>query len=340
MFLETQVTHRLEESSPDEWDALSRGRPFSSHNWYVFGERVMADCHPTIITVYKCGTAVARATFWLVRNEPLPLPSPLRRIFSAYLHYRPLFICRSPLAYAPGMALPEPPLQAPAIEAIIGVARDEVKRQGGSFLVFDFIPAGLVPCWPQGFTCYSFPNPGTVMELQWDSFEAYLASRNGRKRYHYNRTLREAEKLELRLERLEHVPDLDLAVDLVRRVEARHRTAANPWLRGMLGNIDLVEGTWLEASIGKRLAGCGLVMYDRDSQLLGPVGIDEKSPVIYSRLLYASLQDAFRPGIHTLHWGSGAYEFKRRLGFRLETNDQVHFQAIGRLPRTLARLIG
>src|SRR5512133_3272856 len=97
------TTHHIEEIGQANWDALSAPQPFASYRWYRFGERVLADTLPVYISLSRRGETLARASFWLVRNEPLPLvPGPFREAFHLFLRFKPLLICRAPLADASG----------------------------------------------------------------------------------------------------------------------------------------------------------------------------------------------------------------------------------------------
>jgi hypothetical protein len=326
MEFEIQITHSVEEIEKAEWNSLSNDLPFSSHAWYKFGERAMSGCPPTYLTVYKCSQPIARATFWLVPDEPLPVPRPARPLLQAYIRRRPLFICRSPLSNSSGLALPESPLRESSLAAIIHAAHAEFKAQKGSLLLFDFIPGNCTHDWPPGYVPVAVSDPGMVMHLQENSFEAYLAAGNKKDRQHYRRSLRQAEGLGIRVTRRNHVTNTQEALLLIRNVEKKHGASPNPWIEGMFENLHLVESTWLEARQDGRLVGCGLLLYDQDAQLAAALGLADDVPYAYFQLVYASLQEAFSRQVRTLCWGSGAYEVKRRLGFSPETTNHAIVQ--------------
>ena len=99
----------------------------------------MADCRPIYIILTLGNRPIARGTFWVVRNEPLPV-SPLVRMWLApSLRRRPLLICRSPLSNSSGLILPEGPWQESALKMIAQAASKELRKLDGSFLIFDYL---------------------------------------------------------------------------------------------------------------------------------------------------------------------------------------------------------
>ena len=81
---EVKTFYRISDIDALAWDQLSGQSPFQSYHWFTFGERVMSDCPPVYLLVYANNLLIARAAFWLVRNEPLPkMPAPVRLLVRA-----------------------------------------------------------------------------------------------------------------------------------------------------------------------------------------------------------------------------------------------------------------
>ena len=341
-----RVLHGISNINQNDWDRLSGERPFQSYRWYQYGEQVMSDCQPTYILLYHDDELAARASLWMVRNEPLPLPPGLiRNIIQSTLNHWPLLICRSPLSFLSGLILPESQLRDLALREICRVARDELRSQHGSFLVFDFMEtkdkehAG----WPREFTFISVSDPGTVMHNRWNDLEAYLASGNKKDRQHYKRSTREVQALGIKILSVEKISDVQEALELIRLVEKRHGSPPNPWAKAMLENLEMVNGACIEARIDEKLVGCGLIFEDNRTQLTATLGLADNVPFVYFQLIYASLQDAFTRNVRFLRWGSGAYDVKRRLGFELETNNNTFFMSaypfVNFIVRNFARML-
>ena len=125
---------------------------------------------------------------------------------------------------------------------------------------------------------------------------------------------------------------------MIRNVERRHASSPNPWTRELLERVELVDGTWLEAYIGNKLVGCGLILEDQGAQMTTALGLAENEPYVYFLLIYASLENAFKKQVRLLRWGSGAYEVKQKLGFELEKDNYLTLSGTNRLATWISRL--
>jgi hypothetical protein len=329
--LKLQVFKSIADIEPEVWNRVVAGRGFQSHRWYTFGERAMADCPPTYLLARDGDTPVAGAALFRIYNEPLPLPSVARRFMSSVLKRRPLLVCRSPLADTSALLLPGAPLRDEALTALALAAKDEFKKQRCSFLVFDYLLTEQLhyPGWPRGYEPITVSEPGTYMPMEYDSFKAYLEAGNKKDRQHYKKSVKEAEENGIVLSKHRSVSDIDTALALIQDVSVWHASAPNPWMRGLLENFPMIDGTWLELRKGGSLVGCGAVVRDNQFQLATALGLADDVPGGYFYLLYAALQEAFEHKVRLVRFGSGAYDVKRRLGFHLEdTNHAMVTMAI------------
>ena len=323
-----------------DWDALSAGRPFASYRWTRFGETVMSDCSPTYLILHFDNQPAARATFWRVAAEPLPLPPLVRTPVSALLRRRPLLICRAPLANWTGLLLPDDPsLRSAARTALHAEGLRLLEEARGSYLLFDFLDAPDL-AWPADVTVTTVSDPGTRLDIRWKSFNEYLASTDKRGRQHFKRVQHEAGKLGLQISEHPSVANVDEAMPLIRAVERKFHAASNPWMRSLLENADQVCGIWLEVRLGERLVGCGLLLEDNGVLLAAALGLAEGVQYAYFLLVYACLQIAIQRQVKTLRLGSGAYDVKRHLGCELETNNHTAVAAYSPMLRRLANWLG
>jgi len=337
-----RIFHSISEIDSAEWDQISGEQPFQSYRWYQYGEMAMSDCPPTYIFLDLNGRTVARAALWLVRSEPLPLPPGIfRNLFQSVLDRWPLLICRSPLSFLTGLILPEPHLVSAALQQFYRTAHTELQKQRGSFLIFDFLEKEVkdLPTWPSQFTKLIVSDPGTIMQNRWDNLDSYLASGNKKDRQHYKRSLREIEKQGIKISSYQKVPDPHTALNLMRNVEKKHGSPPNPWIPGMLENLEMINGTFLAAHRSDELIGCGLLFEDNHSQMTATLGLADDVPFLYFQLMYASLKDAFERKVKSMRWGSGAYEVKQRLGFELETNNNAAFTAANPILNALIKFL-
>lgn len=333
-----QIAHSVDEIGRQAWDSFSEGRPFASYRWMRFGETVMADCAPTHVTLHLDNQPIARATFWRIAAEPLPLPPLVRTPVAALLRSRPLVICRAPLANWTGLLLPdESSLRSKAREAFLEEGLRLLNETRGSYLIFDFLDMSEL-IWPAGVTVTAVSDAGTRLDIRWRTFEEFLASTDKRGRQHYKRVLRSA--TDLHLSHYESVADVDAALSLIHQVERKHGAAFNPWMRGLLKNAASVGGIWQEVRQHGRLVACGMLLEDNGVLVATALGLAEDVPYAYFLLIYAALEKAIERGAHTLRFGSGAYDVKRRLGFELEDNNHsaiaTHSPFLRRLAKWMA----
>jgi len=321
------------------WDQLAQGHPFQSHQWYVYGERVMDDCSPVYLLAYQGDELIARASFWLVRNEPIPkIPAPLRVIARGLIRHWPPLICRSPLANISGLIVKDGLNRNEILKTIAQTAVEEAASRGASFAVFDYLDEASSTDWPAAFGAIPVSEPGTVMKNHWNNLEEYLsASINKKERRQYKRVMQVAHDFRLQLTRYKKVTDIKGALDLIRNVEQRHGALPNPWVPSMLENMQMVNGTWLEVHAGQQLVGCMLLLEDNHAQMATALGLAEGISDVYFLLLFAALETAMEHKVRLLRWGSGAYEAKRRLGFQLEQNNYVSICGANWLTRRFVR---
>lgn len=334
MSLQVQVAHSVQEIGQEAWDRLAGDRPFARYRWQRFGERVLADNLPVYVVVWRRDEPVAGATFWLRHNEPVPLSSWLLRGGVARLMRRwPLLICQAPVADAPGLLLPEPPLRDEALGLIARQAAREARRLGASFSVFVYLdPAeSRLPGWPANFGAADLPEPGTYLSIAWPTFKDYVAHLSKSMRKDYRRHNNRAADLGVQVSCGESVADLDGAVALIRNVERHHGSTPNPWARAALQHAAMVDAAWLRAEVDGRLVGCGLVLGDGSAYTLRFLGLDYEVQYVYFQLLYAAIRWVVERGGRVLFGGAGGYEIKRRLGFELEDRTWAVFRGRGAL---------
>ena len=327
---------------PETWNQVAAGRGFQSHTWYTFGEQVMHDSPPTYLIAWDGDEPVASAALFKIKNEPLPLPQVARQFMSSILKRRPLLMCRSPLADTSALLLPGEPRRDEVLPVLASAAQEEFKKQRCSFLVFDYLLTEQLkyPSWPSSYEPITVSEPGTYMPMEWESFEAYLDAGNKKDRQHYKRTLKETAENGIELSRHKSVPDVETALTLIKNVSIWHGSAPNPWTRSLLENFSSLENsTWLELRKDGQLVGCGAVLRDNKFQLTSSLGLEDDVPGGYFLLLYAALQDAFEHKARLVRFGSGAYDVKRRLGFRLENTNHAMITMAGIMARAAKRLV-
>jgi predicted N-acyltransferase len=324
--MDVQIANSVAEIGQEAWDRLGSDQPFASYQWYRFGETVLADDQPVYIVLSRQGEPVARSTFCLKRREQLPISSKItNRFVQAIIRRWPLFVCRSPLASTSGLIMPGPPLRDAALATMAEAAREIGRQHRASFVFYDYVEAdnlGL-PGWPHGFIPFEIPDPGTFLAIDWPDFDGYQSTLGKSVIKDYRRHHHRAADLGIEIAVHSEVTATDQAIDLIRNVERHHHSPPNLYVRHVLENAGMVDHAWLTAQIGDRLVGCGLLLGDRHTLVLGLLGLDYDVKYVYFQLIYTAIRHAIESGCRTLKGGSGAYETKQRLGFRLERQNHI-----------------
>jgi predicted N-acyltransferase len=342
MSFDVQVVHSVEEVGQEAWDRLNGDLPFASYQWYRFGEAVLVDDVPVYLILSSAGETVARATFWLKRQETLPISSsPVRCLVATVLRCWPLLACRSPLSSTSGLVLPEPPLRDVALKILVRHARDLVQRYGVSFLLFDYLDRQALdwPAWQDGFVGVPDLHPGTHLALSWPDFESYLAHLDKKQRYNVRRNYRLVADEDIEIKCYPTVTDVGRAMDLHKKVNARYRAPTDSWMRRAMENAGMVDAVWLAAEKGDLLVGCELMLGDRGSWFVMGLGLDRDVKNVYFVLGYEDIRCAIGRGARVIRWGTGTYDVKRRLGFRPESNSNLVFGSRWPLLQRLGRWV-
>jgi predicted N-acyltransferase len=342
MSLDVQLLSRVEEVGQEAWDRLSGDIPFASYRWYRFGETVLVDDVPIYLILSSDGEPVARATFWLKHQETLPIASrAVRCLVATILHRWPLLVCRSPLSSTSGLVLPEPPLRDLALKAIVRQAWDLAQQYGASLLLFDYLERQALdwPVWQDRFVKVPDLHPGTYLTLSWPDFESYLSHLDKKRRYNVRRTYRLVSDEGIRIKCYQTVENVDRAMELHERINARYRSPTDSWMRRAMEHAGMVDAVWLAATRGDSLLGCELMLGDRESWFVMGLGLDQDVKNVYFVLGYEDIRCAIERGARVLRWGTGTYDVKRRLGFRTESNSNLVFGSRSSLLQRLGRWI-
>jgi predicted N-acyltransferase len=327
---DVQTFHSVKDVGQEAWDRLGEDRPFASYRWYRFGETVLANDKPIYLLLCIAGEPVARATFWLKRQEALPISSgALRCLFNLLLHRWPLLACGSPLSGSSGLVLPRPPLRDSALETIVQYGKKLLVQYRASFLLFDYLDQQEMewPGWSDRFVMVPNLHPGTCLAIRWSSFDSYLTQLSKKRRYNLRRNYRLVAEEGIEIKRYRTVRDVDRAMELHRNVNARYHSSTAPWMQKAMAHACMVDSVWLAAERGQDLVGGELMLGDRGSWIVVGLGLDQGIRNVYFVLGYEDIRCAIEHGARALRWGTGTYDVKRRLGFESEDNSNLIFES-------------
>ncbi len=209
-------------------------------------------------------------------------------------------------------------MRAAALQALTQTIQSLARQEGASFILYDYLNESerLRQEANAGLSWMTIPDPGTALAIHWPDFEAYLHGLGKSAWKDYRRHANRAADMDLIITRQHQPPNLEEALPLIRAVEEHHQNAPIHFVRAVLENFPMVDGTWIEARIGGRLAGCGLLLSDGDEMVATMLGLDYGVQYVYFQIVYEAIRCAIEQGIRVLYAGSGAYDFKAPPGVR------------------------
>ena len=338
MEMSIRVVYGINEIDANIWDELSMGQPFQSHKWYQYGEKVLDDCAPMYLLVYRGEVLIGRASFWLTRNEPLPQfagiwQMPLKIILKRW----PLLICRSPLSSMTGIVTTLEEDREEILRVISVEAIEQAYKLNCSALMFDFIPSADANTWMKGFSILKFPDVGTYMKNRWKDFDDYIATGDARNRKNYRRTMRESVKFEIDARHHVTEEEIEMLLPLVNHVDKLYGSMPNPWVKNMVRYMEMADGQLVTVIHDNKIIACSLMLEDRQVQLTTAFGRRTMQPFVYMMVVYKNLEVAFSRKVQAFRWGSGVYDIKKKLGFGLEDNGFVAFYPVQPFLRIISR---
>lgn len=336
---------------PALWGQVTRGHPFAGWHWCHFGE--VAHGHPGFYLVAtEDNQPAGGAIFWTIDDEMIPTRHELvRRLVARYLRWRPLLACRTALDTThSGIFMPsDPTCRAELMTEIRRAAVNLLQRQRCSFFIADYLsPAEIDYPWGDFFVLkdFHFQNAGTYLTVKWESFEAYKADlkAQGKKAYrNIKDNTRRAVEAGITVSLQREAPPLDEILRL-QAIHAQHyhqpfNPARTTRTVNATTNLPGNNCRWALAHCKGELVAYKLLLFD-DVNCIAYATLyasDHETEFAYFLMSYEDIRYAMDDWrAKTIFYGSEGYEFKRRMGFELDTRDQLVFNSAGRIERSVA----
>ncbi len=209
-------------------------------------------------------------------------------------------------------------------------------------MVFDFISAEEASLISKhgALTPLPMPEQGTALALNGSDFESYLQGLKRDVRQSQRRSYRRLNEMGVKISTHDTVRNIKEALTLINRHDKQYRATSFSWRAGMLAHLEMVDSVWLTASKDEKLVGCGLLLGDKGEWFATALGRDYDYRYVYFVLGFESIKYLIAKHAKAFRWGTGAYDYKARLGFALENNNFVAFQARNQLIDKLFRYLG
>jgi predicted N-acyltransferase len=276
-----------------------------------------------IALLYEGDRLVGRAFCALTRYANIHLSSRVVSLaLDVLLRRYPVLLCQSLLRNYDGLLLPQGQ-ESEALRTLSQELYRQAESSRASFVVLGYLGethcqiAGQIP----GLATVTM-SPGTLLTLNCASFEEYIKNLDSPlMRRNVRRTLREAQRSGVELigshEFAQHTPRLH---ELAKNVLAHHKNY-QPYLFGE-DFFRLVEQECADhsvvilARIRGEIVGSALIFHDQGVMTWFLLGLDYRFDDVYFCLIYETIRYAIEHGITAIRGGTGAYDFKHRLGFQ------------------------
>jgi predicted N-acyltransferase len=322
--LTTRILRRIDEIPEATWDNLTQGHAFASHRWQRYGEAVMLNNDVRYVIVCDDDTPVAAATFCIIREEDLPITSPLlKRLVSWLIRRRPILACRASDASQTGIIVQDGPLKARAMEAILQAGEEIAAAFKSCAIVYDYLTPTPAIDWPVGYTRQNSPAPNTAMEIVWATHDEYLQSLPKKRRQDYKKYQAMKEELNITISVFDRVTDVQEALPLFYNLYNKYSLDDRARLTLQLESINLIDSHWIEARQAGKLVGGILITGDGDTANLKTIGRTYDIENLYFLLVDEAIRCAIEKGVKHLRAGSMIYEAKERRGFQRHEGDHV-----------------
>lgn len=313
--MRVQVARSIHEFEASRWDAVAGSRLPLSHAW---------------LRLLETGALGYHALYLLVEDEQGPLAAAVspawavewweRAAFRQLLAlYPPYSASTSGLALREGCSFEE---TFPRLDPLLRQLAWKHGRLVTSLTVTSKAEAEYLQ--NQGFRTLEM-SPGTILSVQWSTYEDYLAAFPSRTRTALQRSRKRAEKAGARIQA--GVPILGMERQLyalLAKTFALNGSKSPPPFSERFFSAaveQLGERVVLIAGyLGDELVGYLLAFHDHHSLIAPLAGFDEKvrDAHVYFVVLQETLRWAIEHGLRRIHFGTTNYSIKERLGFQLQ----------------------
>lgn len=335
---------------PVIWNRATRGYPFAGWVWCQYGEQIHGRSGYYLV-VFDDDQPVGGAIFWVINDEPIPSTNHLvQSLLARYLRARPLVVCRTaPHTNHTAIFLPANTDQRERVlTEIRRTAVDLVRQHHGSFFLADFLsPVEINYPWDNFYRLEDFLNDGTYLDVEWDTFDDYLASlkdvsKKTVKNIRNNTRLAQTSGIIISAQHKLSSPDQILRLIAMQR--KHYQMVFNPAeisrTIDALSRLPETNYRWMMAHCDGSVVACELLLFDEENRAatVALYASDHAAKYAYFLLSYEDIRcciEEFHAKI--IFYGSHCYEFKHRMGFENDLRNNLVFYPAARLERTITR---
>jgi predicted N-acyltransferase len=333
----------IESVAPADWDALCGTRPFVNHRWLRFVERALVNHQPRYVVLRRAGRLEAAAVCSVERRFDNPT---LQQRAGWLLRRLPCVRCGVPIASETGLVFRPGADDARLAPVLLDGVRQLAARERALFTTVGHLSRSSATWQPlQTAGCTELSQwSNTILDIEWSSFDDYLASRPRDDRHDIGRMRRRAEREDITVDdRPVLERDLPHLWKLVRYVQERH-SAPDLYTADILEQARDVLAEDLHVLVARRFGdviGCVVLVRSQDELLAKWIGLDYErtwNTATYYMLLAESVRLSIRLGVRRLRLGATAYATKQHFG--VVTEERVNALVDPTPLRLLGKLAG
>lgn len=321
---EIEFVHSITQVDEAAWDWMCQNHPFAEHRWQHMAETIINNYEPRYVLLRRDGVLCAAAVcsiekhFYDHRLEAML--GPLLRVF-------PCMRCVLPLAADTGLVVH--PDHTQSLPVLLDAVRDLARQEHVSFYTFDNL-YNDDPTWShlhdRGYHRMAMLEE-IYLDIDWPSFDDYLAKLPRKKRKEYGRMSRHLEAHGIDMRIIQPTPDNQQQLtQLINAVFAHHEEPVT-YNEGLFLNAQAIMGDDMclyGAYQDDKIIACTALMRSGDVGALKCIGLAYERTMntgTYYNLIAEGVRHAIDQNIRRLYLGATAYQTKQHFGPTQKTRD-------------------
>ncbi len=324
-----EIEKTIQNVPTDAWNAMSPGHPFVQSRWLLLLEYILADYEPRYILAWQGDRLIAGAVCHLQRKFHLSIylkNKILRTPVSWLLRAYPPLTCTIPVFTFPGIIINSDIEQSDGVSILREAVRAVARQERSLFIGYNDLDPGTgdILSMADDMSQVSLP-PESLLDIEWDTYEAYQAALPKKKRAEIRRVRNRAREhgVTVKAGELENCDEKRIE-RLIRNVAERHgnRYLYKPNLfQNALKVLEPDDYRLLMVCHHDEIIGNVLLLCSQGVMLVKWIGLDyprTEPTLAYHYLMTETVYHAIEMKVKRLVLGVTTYTLKKKMGAVLE----------------------
>ncbi len=319
-----EIAHSIAQIDEKAWNWMCQHHTFAEHRWQRLAEAIINNYEPRYVLLRDEGTLCAAAICSIEKHFYDPR---LETIVGPLLQVFPCMRCVLPLAADSGMIVH--PDHAQQLPALLDAVRELARQERISFYTIDNLYDND-PIWAhsQDRGYHRIPMLEEIyLDIEWTSFDDYLAALPKKKRNEYRRTGRALAAQGIEMRTIQPTADNQPHLTrLVNNVFAHHHEPVTYKEGAFLKAQNIMDGDMClyGAYQGDEIIACAAFLRSGDVGALKCMGLAYERTMdtgAYYQIVAEGIRHAIDGKVRRLYLGATAYQTKRHFAPVRETRD-------------------